>query len=116
MKVAVRLWNIADGAFAEWLDSMLGDLIRVHPEMFLEEIREFPWPKDYGDFKDWLNQGHILCNGGILDGESEAGDEARRKELDLRIKALETVKALDLVAFRDECIAIIRKQISRWNV
>jgi hypothetical protein len=113
VKVAVRLWTIADGGFAEDLASMLGDLIRVNPKMFLEEFREFPWPEDYGDFKEWLGEGNLLCNGRILDGEYEASDEAQRKEMELRIKALKTVKDANLAAFRDECISMIKGQMGR---
>jgi hypothetical protein len=84
---------------------MLGDLIRVDPKMFLEEIKvKFAW----------LNSGYILCNGAILNGESTASNEAKRKELELRIIALETVKAVNLVGFRDKCIAIIRKHINEY--
>jgi hypothetical protein len=114
VKVAVRLGGIGDGAFSEWLDEMLGDLIRVDPKMFLEEIRKYPWPDGYGDFKDWLAQCNVLCNGRVLSGDSEASDEDRREELELRIKALETVKDANLMGFRDECIAILRKHISEY--
>jgi hypothetical protein len=112
VKVAVRLWTIADGAFAEYLDSILGDLIRMDPKMFLEEIKEFPWPEDYPiDFMEWLSRGYVLCNGRIFNGES-VSDE--RRELELRIKALETVKDVNLAGFRDECIEIIRKHINEY--
>ena len=114
VKVAVRLFTISDGAFSEWLDSMLGDLIRVDPKMFLEEIREFPWRNNYKDFKEWLlRRGNQLCNGRILDVESKASDKTKRKELELRIIALDTVKDANLADLRDECIAIIRKYIAR---
>jgi hypothetical protein len=113
VKIAVCLFNISDGIYSEWLDSMLGDLIRVAPKMFLEETRRrFAELKERG-FQDI---GYILCNGAILDGESTASDEAKRNELELRIIALETVKDANLAGLRDECIAIIRKRISWYNI
>ena len=105
VKIAIWLFNIMDGIYSEWLVSMLGDLIRVDPKMFLEEI-EVKFAS--------LNSGYILCNGDILDGESTASNDAKRKELELRITALETVKDVNLAGFRDECIAIIRKHINEY--
>jgi hypothetical protein len=106
VRVAVRLWTIADGAFSEVLNEMLGDLIQVDPKMFIEEIREFPWPKDYGDFDEWLGQGNILCAAGI-----EASEEVRRKKLESRITALETVADSRLAKVRDRYISIIRRHL-----
>jgi hypothetical protein len=106
VKVAVRLWTIADGAFAEVLSEMLGDLIQVDPKMFIEEIREFPWPKDYGDFDAWLSQGNILCAAGI-----EASEEVRLKKLESRIAALEAIADSRLAKVRDRYISIIRRHL-----
>jgi len=108
VKIAIWLFNIMDGIYSEWLVSMLGDLIRVDPKMFLEEIGGGPAKYLVYD------SGYILCNGYILSGESTASKEAQRKELELRIKALETVKDVNLAGFRDECIEIIRKHINEY--
>jgi hypothetical protein len=106
VKVAVRLWTISDGAFSEVLSDMLGDLIQVDPKMFIEEIREFPWPKDYGDFDAWLGEGNILCSGGM-----ETSEEVWRKKLESRIAALETVEDSRLAKVRDRYISIIRRHL-----
>jgi hypothetical protein len=106
VRVAVRLWTIADGAFAEVLSEMLGDLIQVDPKMFIEEIRNFPWPKDYGDFDEWLSQGNILCAAGI-----EVSEEIRRKKLESRIRALETVTDSRFAKVRDHYISIIIRHL-----
>jgi hypothetical protein len=106
VKVAVRLWTISDGAFSEVLSEVLGDLIQVDPKMFIEEIREFPWPKDYGDFDEWLSQGNILCDAGI-----EVSEEIRRKKLESRIRALETVTDSRLAKVRDHYISIIIRHL-----
>jgi len=95
------------------LASIFGDLIRVNPRMFLEEIEEFPWPEEYGDFNEWLGQGHLLCNGRVLD-DSEASNEIRRKELESRIKALRTVTDPNLARARDNYISIIRDHIAKY--
>lgn len=107
VKIAAWQYCISDGIYSEWLNGMLGDLIRVDPKMFLEEIGG-------GPAKDEVYWGYIVCNGLILDGESTASNEAKRKELELRIKALETVKDVNLAGFRDECIAIIKKHINDY--
>jgi hypothetical protein len=113
VKVAVRLFTIADGSFAEWLDDILGDLIRVDPKMFLEGIKEFPSRDKSGDLKVLLSYGYILCNGSIFSGESKASNEAKRSELELRIKALERVKDANLAVFRDECVSIIKLKLEK---
>ena len=114
VKVAVRLWTIADGAFAEDLSDMLGQLIQIAPKMFLEETRDFPWSyHGHEGFLEWLKEGHIVCNGGVLGGEVEYDEQAVRAELLRRIQALETVKEKDLMEFRDICINIIKQHIPK---
>lgn len=111
VKVAVRLWTMADGGFAESLSSMLGQLIRIDPKVFLEEINDFPWPHDYGDFKDWLSKGYIVCEGGILNrSQDEVDERAVREELGMRIKALESVTEKGLFELRDICINAINEE------
>jgi hypothetical protein len=108
VKIAIWLFHIMDGVYSEWLDEMLGDLIRVDPKMFLEE--------NGGKSAELsgLYEGYILCNGNILSGESTASSEDKRKELELRIKALEAVKDMNLAGFRDQCITIIKKHINEY--
>jgi len=116
VKIAVRLWTLADGGFAEQLSDMLGQLIRIDPKLFLAEIGDFPWPDDYEKFKDWLRQGNIVCDGGILSLNRENVDEtAIREELEMRIKALNTVTENGLAELRDICITAIKEELAKTN-
>lgn len=114
VKAWIRLYAISDGAFSEDLNDGMGDLIQVDPKMFLEEINDFPWPHDYGDFTDWLSKGHIVCEGGILNKSQEEIDEkAAHEELGMRIKALETVTEKGLLELRDICINAIKEEFAK---
>jgi hypothetical protein len=116
VKIAVRLWNMADTVFTEQLRGMLGQLIRVDPRLFLAEISDFPWPDDYEKFKDWLRQGYIVCDGVSLTPNGEKADDgAIRKELEMRIKALNTVTEKELVELRDICITAIQEELAKTN-
>jgi hypothetical protein len=113
VKIAVGLFPISDGIYGEWLNNMLGDLIRVDPKMFLEETGgRLAELRKRGSWND----GYILCNGTILDGESTASNETKLKELKLRIVALKTVKDESLAGLRDECIKIIERRISTFRI
>ena len=116
MKIAVRLWTMADGGYADELSGMLGQLIRVDPKLFLVEISDFPWPDDYEKFKDWLRQGNIVCDRGILSPNREKLDEAAiREELEMRIKALNTVTENGLAELRDICVTAIKEELAKTN-
>ncbi len=116
VKIAVRLWTMADTVFAEELSAMLGQLIRVDPKLFLEEISDFPWPDDYGKFKVWLRQGYLVCDGVSLSPYGEkADDSAIREELELRIRALNTVTEKELVELRDICVTAIKEELAKTN-
>jgi len=39
VRIAFRMYNMSDGAFSEYLDQMLGSLITINPQMFLEELK-----------------------------------------------------------------------------
>jgi hypothetical protein len=111
VKAAIRLYTISDASFTEYQDRILGDLIRVNPRMFLEELRYFPWPKVSSmDFKDWLKEGHIVCHGRALDADinPEMNGARARAELEMRIKALATVRDRGLRSLRDACIKGLR--------
>lgn len=108
VKLAVRIYSISDAAFSEGLNDILGEFIRVNPKMFLEEIAYLP------EFENWLGRGYILCNGGVLGVDQGGSDEQMRTEMELRIKALESVKEAHLVKLRDECIETLRKNIRNY--
>lgn len=111
LDIGFRLINISDGAFGEDLVYGLGTVIPGHPRLFLEKLL--------------ANQGKteppILE---LLDGilhpvgwwEMPKNDpdyikyrELRNAKLDIRIKALETVRDPHLEAIRDRCISILKK-------
>lgn len=101
VKVAFRLYSIADGANDEILTMILTNLIRIHPKLYLEElkvhmhsepIKELGWPVGY--------------MGGIFVDRFKAQDLERK----LRIKALESVKDKELMEIRDKCIEILQKR------
>lgn len=105
VKVAFRLYNISDGAFAEWIQSALGEFIRINPKLFLEEL------------KNHLNIGRF--SGGdfpVLQGNMSIysrRDAAYQYELEMRIKALMSVKDKALISVRDRCVEQIRDYIER---
>ena len=80
IKLAFRLMTIADGAFAEGLEIVLGQLIRIDPALFLRQLKEA--------------EDQIIGLGGLI---GNYGDiyvdkiEAHRLETDKRIYALEGV-------------------------
>lgn len=98
VELAFRLKTIADGAFAEDLDIVLGQLIRIDPRLFLQQLK-------------------IALSGiGRLDAlVGNYGDvyvdkfAAQRLETDRRTDALESVSDPALQAIRDECIGELRK-------
>ena len=102
VKVAFRMFTISDGAFTEWLQIMLGNLITENPEMFLEELkthlhlcRELPIYNLGSEFVDKLDK--------------------RIDEYKLRINALETVSANDLADIKERCIELLEKRLSPFE-
>ena len=97
IKLAFRLKGIADGAFAEDLDVLLGQLIRIDPTLFLRQLK----------------------NANIQNGRLDAlvgnyGDiyvdkvEAQRLETKERIRALETVSDSALKEIQDKCLVELK--------
>jgi hypothetical protein len=101
VKLGFRLFTIADGGFAEYLDDILGSLIRINPRLFLEELKE--------------NRDIIMGLDGLL---GNFGDpyvdrmKAHDLEASLRVKALRSVKDKSLKSLRDECIRTLEKDSS----
>lgn len=99
VKVAFHLHAISDGDFAEWLDIMLGLLIRPHPQLFLEELKEH---------HQLVPRLDVLL--GNLGPDYVDRHEAQLAKLKARIEALKSVSRSDLDNVRDECIAILERQ------
>jgi hypothetical protein len=111
LDISFRLINISDGAFAEDLVYGLGTVIPKHPRLFLEKLQ--------------ANQGKTeppvleLLDGGLdpvgwweipeNDPDHTKYREPRNARLDIRIKALKTVKDPLLKDLRDRCISIPEK-------
>jgi hypothetical protein len=113
VKVAVRLWTIADGAFAECLCDMLYGVVRADPQMFLEEFSYFPGT--YQEMVDVL--GSVLHGGVRLYGGKPFQAEAVLEELETRVKALEKVQSDDLLInkLRREAISLIKSDMQRME-
>lgn len=104
-KLAFRLYNLSSGLFTMELDAMLGDTIREYPQLFLEELKS-------SNNVHWIRTlGYPLIESGL--NFSDVRAEADRYELEMRIKALASVKDSKLVGLRDECIRIIRDYIDK---
>jgi hypothetical protein len=107
VKVAFRLMNIADGTLAESLDAALGDFIRINPRMFLEELLSCP-------NREYIKEiGYPVTLGGLY--YVGQWPQVEKYELEMRVKALGTVKDSDLLEIRDVCIALIEKELKRFS-
>jgi hypothetical protein len=97
-KLAFRLMTIADGAFAEDLDILLGQIIRIDPALFLQEL------KGYG------RVGRLDALVGSLGDSYVDRIDAQRLEIKKRIQALSSVKDPAVKELRDECIKELLRQ------
>jgi len=102
VKAAFRLFNISDGCFALSLDKALGDLIRINTKLFLEEL------KNHRDIVYIIRRGPPVYPVG---DEYVDRFEARKSEINLRIKAFESIKDKDLIEIRDECIKGLKEPL-----
>jgi hypothetical protein len=96
VKVGFWLINISDGDATEELCIILGQLIRINPKMFLEELKEQYIILDNAD----------LVHSILRSLEDWYVDKFKAKDLErnLRIKALQSVKDKRLKEIRDRCI------------
>lgn len=102
VKAAFRLFNISDGWFAHRLDKALGDLIRINTKLFLEEL------KNHRNITFVIRRGPPVYP---LGDEYVDRFEARKSEIKLRIKALESIEDKDLIEIRDECIKKLKEPL-----
>jgi hypothetical protein len=98
VRLAFRLKTIADGAFAEDLDILLGRLIRIDPTLFVRQLKE------YGK----VNRLDGLV-GNLGDAYVDRFD-AQRLEIKKRIRALESVSDPALKELADQCIKELKHQ------
>lgn len=97
VELAFRLMPIADGAFAEDLDIILGKLIRIDPVLFLTELQKAKGAESVG----------LVVNLG-----DSYVDEMKRTctEWHLRRQSLQTVHAQGLDAVKKRAIAAIDEE------
>ena len=103
VRLAFQLKAIADGAFAEELDIILGKLIRIDPLLFLEELNNTRVTP--------ISFSHLVGNAGPIFVDRQ---EARCFENRLRIEALETVNKKQLSGLRDKCIMFLKEQYNQY--
>ena len=103
VKLAFKLRSIADGGFSEDLNIMLGTLIRIDPELFLEELKNAKPEVERLDA--------LLANEGAVYVDRM---RAQCLENQLRIKSLETVKEASLENIRNRCIEILKTNYNRY--
>jgi hypothetical protein len=102
VRLAFALFAVADTDFWEQLDIMLGKLIRIDPQLFLEELS----PK----------LDHAVELDGLVGNQGDAYiDRMKAQCLDLRLRAraLEGVTQPDLSTAKERCLVELQKQIQR---
>jgi hypothetical protein len=102
VRALFELYPLADGAVAEGIDMALGNVVRPHPRLLLEE-----WLHSGLLADEWV-RGHLLGN--LIEWVDDCA--AQQREIGLRIAALETVTVPSLHALRDACLATLRAQLA----
>lgn len=100
VKVAFRIINISDGYYTEITETALGNLIRINPRLFLQELNSH---KNIRPIEDSA----VTMVGEIFADRFKA----QKLEIELRIRALETVKNDNLIEIRDQCIKILNEHL-----
>jgi hypothetical protein len=101
VKLAYRLINISDGAYTELLLLDLSSLVRINPKLFLEEL------KSHRHSDAVRRLGLIAFADSFFSFAEPSADKLERQ---LKIQELETVKAPELIAIRDECLAVLKSR------
>jgi hypothetical protein len=99
VKLGFRLYNFYDGLHVMHLDRIMADLVRSHPQLYLEELKSSPNAQRIKEL------GYPLSDSSF---DSEGKWEALRYELEMRVKALESVTDNALIDLRDTCLKEIR--------
>ncbi len=106
-KLGFALYDYSRGLFTMEIDAIMADSIRFQPQLFLEELRAAPNGKRIKEL------GYPLCESRL--DFSDVREEADRYELEMRIKALETVTKAELLDLRDTCLREIRECLERQS-
>jgi hypothetical protein len=107
VRVGFRLYSFFGGYYTMRLDAMMADLIRFQPQLFLEELKSSP------NAQLLKSLGFPLCESDIDFGRGDR-EMALRHELEMRIKALESVTDSALTDLRDTCIKEIRAFLTKY--
>lgn len=105
-EIYFRLLNITDGLYTVNVGSMLGFILRNHPQMFLNLLNKYKSIKRirmWGYPIEFIGAGHNMHL------------KATLHILKKRIEALETVQDGDLTDLRDACIGQLRRTIERLS-
>jgi tetratricopeptide (TPR) repeat protein len=115
LRIAFKATQLMDGLYAESVDASIGFSIKVAPLIFLEEAVPFvrsqsEWLASLGvgSSIDWILGGILVGN---IDFDQNRPDVIK-KEILLRIAALETVNQENLLELRDSCLRILGERIS----
>ena len=107
VRLGFRLYNLTGSSFNTLLlDSVMADLIRSQPQLFLEELKSSP------NAQEIKTLGYPLLDAPL--GFEVKRRMAYRYELEMRIKALESVTDSAVVDLRDACIKVIRDYLARY--
>ncbi len=106
VKLGFRLYDFSDGLFTMRLDCIMGDLVRSHPQLFLEELGSAP------NAQELKKLGYPLCESSLSFGGKR--EMAHRYELEMRIKALRSVTDNALADLRDTCIKEISEFLAKY--
>ncbi|MFN8335919.1 MAG: hypothetical protein U0U09_12400 [Cyclobacteriaceae bacterium] len=102
LRLAFKLFTIADGEYAEGLQIEIGKLISIDTKLFLQELKNH-------------KQLIISLDGlvGNLGQDYVDRPELQKKEKENRIRSLKKISDRDLVAVRDECLTQLNRQIKK---
>ena len=103
VRLAYNLISIADGAFAEDLNIMLGQLIRINPTLFLEGLYEYQGLVERFDALAG-NKGDVYVD----------RLKAQCYEMQLRIDSLSKVEAPHLKYVNNKCIEALSDSLKRY--
>jgi len=97
IKLAFRLFTISDGAFSEVLNIILGKLININPEIFLQELKTH---------YHLVSLTHLVSN-----FRPEYVDDFPKQlvETERRIAALKSVNIKDLLDYKEKSIEELTK-------
>jgi hypothetical protein len=105
VKLAFRMINISDGFYTEITETALGNLIRINPRLYLQEL------------SNHRNIGRLEDRSVTMVGELFADRlKARKLEIELRIKALERIKDKNLIEIRNECIKLLKDRRKHFEI